>query len=119
MTRVFEHRVERLIRPPDGEQFWRTLIWRIELVGDWQVRRTLIDAQTGEVLDDAWHEGDGRIASYNAFDRTRLRPPYRRDPGLIKPIQAERRRGSDDQVVDHGSNDRALPRQGQLFPTPA
>lgn len=118
MSVVYERRVERQIRPPAADSFWLSLLWRIETVDGRDMRRTLIDPATGEILDDVWMDPDGQVRSYNAFDRTRLRPPYRRDARLVKPIEAERRRGPDDQVVDHGGDDRPLPRQGQLFPTP-
>lgn len=118
MSVVYERRVERQIRPSGAEAFSLSLLWRVETVDGLDVRRTLIDPATGEILDDVWMDPDGRVRSYNAFDRTRLRAPYRRDARLVKPVEPWRR-PSDVQVVDHSGDDRALPRQGQLFPTPA
>ena len=118
MSVVYERRVERQIRPPDADSFWLSLLWRIETVGGCDVRRTLIDPATGEILDDVWMDADGQVRSYNAFARTRLRPPYRRDARLVKAVEPWCG-ASDGEVVDHGGDDRALPRQGQLFPTSA
>lgn len=115
---VYVQAVEVLMRPPRAEPFWLSLLWRIEITDDAQTRRTLIDPQTGEILDDVWPHPERHVTSYNAFDRTALRAPYRRDARLVKAVEADVLRRRYDQVVNDRRDDRSLPRQGQLFPTP-
>lgn len=56
-------RVERAVR-------WRPGLWRDRLVwldlfeDDRLYRRLLVDAETGEVLDDVWRDASGRVRSW-------------------------------------------------------
>lgn len=50
-----------------------TLIWHIEVGEERVVRRVLIDADTGEVLDETWLDGNGRVRSW-AKQVRRARP---------------------------------------------
>ncbi len=41
------------------------LLWRTVLANEVPVRRTLINADTGEIIDDVWLDGDGRVRSWS------------------------------------------------------
>lgn len=44
----------------------RSIVWRITEAPDGrQLRRTLLDVETGEILDDVWRDAGGRVRSYS------------------------------------------------------
>ncbi len=85
----------------------RVLIWRTITVEGVTVRRTLIEAATGEVLDDAWLDESGRVCSYSVPRSARLDPPDGRYPAWVEAVVPAASR-ADDRVVEHGRDDRAL-----------
>src|SRR5687767_14054847 len=71
--------VERHCITRDGQSFTRNLVWRIGEHAEQQVRRMLIDGESGETLDDLWLDYAGRLRSYMA-------PQHAPEPACPSPV---------------------------------
>ena len=97
----------------EREEFWliprRLVVWRIEWLDGEQIRRSLVDIRTGEILDDVWLDTDGRLRSYSAPKV----PPASGSPDRLEATRIEAVEtatgGSDGYVVENSGDDRALP----------
>ena len=71
------------------------------------VRRTVIDYETGEIIDDAWHDNEGRVRTYSApkdVPARRSDSPYRLDARGVEAVVASSS-GADDGMVEHRRDD--------------
>ncbi|MGZ4397916.1 MAG: hypothetical protein ACXVZ1_05800 [Gaiellaceae bacterium] len=88
------------------------LVWEAVFVDLVPVVRTLIDAESGEILDEVGLDGSGRVASYEAtVVARRSEAPDGLETVGVEPVQT-RLAAADDQVIEDGGDDRALPVKG-------
>jgi hypothetical protein len=107
--------LDRRVRLRGGSSEVRKLAWRIETLEGRECRRTLVDRETGEILDDVSLGEDGRIESYSAPAVPCSDAPNGREAGRVKLVVATPA-GSNDGVIEDGGDDRVLPRQRQISP---
>lgn len=110
--------VPRRIAGRDGTSRERCFLWRFEHRDGHLVRRTVIDYETGEIIDDAWHDNEGRVRTYSApkdVPARRSDSPYRLDARGVEAVVASSS-GADDGMVEHRRDDRPLPRQREEWP---
>ena len=93
----------------------RELLWRIEETdAGHQIRRTLIEVDTGVVVDDVWLDEDGRVRSHEAPTPkprrgSRLDAPNRGEAAGVELVGSGPGGGCDRDVVEDGGDDRVLP----------
>jgi hypothetical protein len=88
----------------------RTFIWKTEVEGEIVVRRTLIDADGGEVLDEVWLDEEGRVRSWSCVRAERSNTPDGSDSRGIESVVAAAS-GADHGVIEDGGDDRTLASQ--------
>jgi hypothetical protein len=92
----------------------RTFVWRFGRGGGQTLRRTLVDADSGELIDDVWLDEDGRVrvmvGAEGAPAPAMSDAPDRGDPIGVELVVATSA-GADHCMVEHGRDDRLLPRQ--------
>lgn len=91
------------------------LAWLIEECGGWQVRRTLIALESGEILDDVWLDQHGRVRSYATQPRKGSGAPDRPKPVRVEAVVTTPSR-PDDKMVEHRGHDRVLAGQVKTSP---
>jgi hypothetical protein len=119
VTRVSSEVVFRRLRGPDGlTTVERTFIWRIERNDERDTRYVLLDADTGEILDDVWLDERGRVRSWSVETRPlpRSDAPDRGDSVRIKAVVTSTA-GANHGVIEHRGDDRALAGQRQIGPS--
>jgi hypothetical protein len=102
----------------DGRSIEREFMWFVELDLVFPVRRIVIDALTGEIIDEVWMDDEGRIRSYTAPRPSRIGesdPPDRGQSRFVEAVEPPLAR-RDDEVVENGGDDGALSGQGQVAP---
>jgi hypothetical protein len=102
----------------DGASIEREFMWFVELDVVLPVRRIVIDALTGEIIDEVWLDETGRVRSYCAPKRPRIGqsdPPDRGQSRLVEAVEPTLTR-PDDEVVEDGGDDGSLSGQGQVAP---
>lgn len=114
-----EVRIEVVYRPvanPDRlTTSLRELIWRTVTEEGRRVRRTLIDGESGEILDDVWLCEDGRVRSYETSRRRDLDAPNRGEPAGVEAVVAAPG-GADHEVIENSGDDRVLAAEVEVGP---
>jgi hypothetical protein len=101
-----------------GRGIEREFIWFVELDIVFPVRRIVIDALTGEIIDEVWLDDEGRVRSYSAPRPSRMGksdPPNRGQSRLVEAVEPPLAR-PDDEVIEDGGDDGSLSGQGQVAP---
>jgi hypothetical protein len=105
----------RLVARDGLQTIERTFIWKTEVEGEVVVRRTLIDADGGEVLDEVWLDEEGRVRSWSCVPTERSDTPDGSDSRGIESIVASSAR-ADHGVIEDGGDDRVLASQREGGP---
>jgi hypothetical protein len=93
----------------DGRSIEREFIWTTGAEGSLAVYRGLVDAYTGEVLDEVWLTRSGQVRARSAPRReaSELSAPDGDEAVFVETVVAASP-GSHDDVVEDGRGDRAL-----------
>ena len=105
----------RLIAPDGLTTVERTFIWRIERNDGRDTRYTLVDADTGEILDDVWLDERGQVQAYEAPRQLSDTPDRNNAVGFEAVVATATR--ADHRVVENCRDDRALTGQRQIRPS--
>ena len=108
----------RLLSPDRLSTIERRFLWRTVRADGYPTRRTLIDLDTGEILDDVWLDDGGCVRSYSAplVNRESDDSPHGSDAPRFEAVVTPPT-GADHGVVEDSRNDRALTSERQLGPS--
>lgn len=101
----------------DGLSVEREFVWAVDSEEGLPVRRTVIDAYSGEILDEMSLTQSGEVRSHSTHPRRggRSSAPDGDEAALVEAVVATPTRSNSD-VIEDGGDDRMLPREGQVGP---